>query len=258
MDTKAIVIVSVLVLIFLLEGIFPHFRGRTSRVRHGLSHIFIAIINGLLTRLLFAGLAIKATTWTQAQSFGILNTGLFSQAAGTTIAFVLFDIWMYFWHVANHHVSLLWLFHRAHHADIAMDTTTALRFHLGELFFSSFARLPVIMLIGLSFEQVVFFETILNVSTLFHHSNIHIPEKWDSIIRLVITSPNMHRVHHSTERRETNSNYTSILSIWDRIVRTFKRRADTSTITIGLSDFRSQKWQGAFGFYISPFLNPQP
>jgi sterol desaturase/sphingolipid hydroxylase (fatty acid hydroxylase superfamily) len=171
----------------------------------------------------------------------------------TVIVFVLFDIWMYFWHMANHRIAFLWRFHRAHHADIEMDTTTALRFHPGELVLSTFIRLPVVTLLGMSFAQLLLFEVLLNLSTLFHHSNLAVSEKWDRLIRTVMVTPNMHRVHHSVERVETNSNFTSLLSVWDRLYRTFGTRGDTRTITIGLPEYRAQRWQQLWGFLITPF-----
>jgi sterol desaturase/sphingolipid hydroxylase (fatty acid hydroxylase superfamily) len=133
-----------------------------------------------------------------------------------------------------------------------MDTTTALRFHPGELILSTFVRLPVIILLGMSFAQLALFEVLLNISTLFHHSNLGVPEKWDRRLRVAIVTPNMHRVHHSIEVFETNSNYTSLLSFWDRLYQSFRMREDTLTITIGLPRFRETKWQRFWGFIITP------
>jgi hypothetical protein len=161
-----------------------------------------------------------------------------STNAERVLVFILFDVWMYFWHMANHRIGFLWRFHRAHHADTEMDTTTALRFHPGELIISSFVRLPVVIAIGMSFTDLILFEVLLNISTLFHHSNLAVPERWDRLIRTVIVTPNMHRVHHSIELRETNSNFTSLVSAWDRIAGTFKTREDTRAITLGLPVFR--------------------
>lgn len=135
-----------------------------------------------------------------------------------------------------------------------MDTTTALRFHPGELVLSTLVRLPVLVLLGMSFVQLVLFETVLNLSTLFHHSNLAVPEKWDRLLRMAVVTPNMHRVHHSVKGFETNSNFTSILSIWDRLFRTFRTREDTHTITIGLPQFREEKYQRLWGFLITPFM----
>lgn len=254
MNLKLILIISTATAIFFLEGVFPHVRGRTKRIAHAVPHIVIAMINAVLTGLFFAELTSWATGWSKANHAGALRLLPFSGPARYFTAFLLFDLWMYFWHMANHRIPFLWRFHRAHHADTDMDTTTALRFHPGELFLSSVARVPVIVFIGMDFHHLVVFETVLSISTLFHHSNLAVPDKWDRILRALIVTPNMHRVHHSKEQFETNSNFTSLLTVWDRLNRTFRMREDTRTITIGLYSFREIKWQRLWGFLITPFI----
>lgn len=252
MHAKSYAILIALIAIFLLEGVFPHYRGRTARVKHAFPHVFTAILNALLTWAVLSGVTMQTIAWAEGRSLGLTRQISLSTITGTVVVFVLFDIWMFFWHMANHRIGFLWRFHRAHHADIEMDTTTALRFHPGELILSTFARLPVVLLLGMSFAQLVLFELVLNLSTLFHHSNLGVPERWDRMLRTVIVTPNMHRVHHSMERHETDSNFTSLLSVWDRLYRTFRRREDTLTITIGLPRFREEKWQRLWGFLITP------
>ena len=252
MDQKPAIRAAAVVTIFLLEDIVPHYRGRTGRLRHASPHVLTAILNGLLTRLFLAGITLSATTWTTMHSFGLRNLLHLTTPAGTLLLFLLFDLWMYWWHWANHRIRFLWLFHRAHHSDTQMDTTTALRFHPGELILSTFIRMPVLVLLGMSFGQLVFFEALLNLSTLFHHSNLAVPERWDRLLRMAIVTPNMHRVHHSVKVFETNSNYTSLLSVWDRLYRSFQTREDTRSITIGLPQFREAKWQQLWGFLITP------
>ena len=252
MDTKPLIIGITLVVIFALEGVFPHYRDRVSRMRHALPHVLTAMMNGLLTRFALAGLTVGAIGWAQARLPVSLPVSRPASGVELVLVFVLFDIWMYFWHMANHRVAFLWRFHRAHHSDTEMDTTTALRFHPGELVLSTLVRLPVVIFLGMSFVHLVLFETVLNLSTLFHHSNLAVPEKWDRLLRMVMVTPNMHRVHHSVERFETNSNFTSILSFWDRLFRTFRTREDTRAITIGLPRFREAKYQRLWGFLITP------
>jgi sterol desaturase/sphingolipid hydroxylase (fatty acid hydroxylase superfamily) len=252
MDTKPYAIFFALIVIFLLEGVFPHYRGRAARVVHAFPHVLTAIMNGLLTWAILSGMTMKAIAWAESHSLGLTHRFSLSSLEGTVLVFVLFDVWMYFWHMANHRIGFLWRFHRAHHADIEMDTTTALRFHPGELVLSTFIRLPVVILLGMSFAHLVLFELVLNLSTLFHHSNLAVPERWDRMLRTVVVTPNMHRVHHSVELNETNSNFTSLLSVWDRLFRTFRKREDTRSIMIGLPRFREEKWQRLWGFLITP------
>jgi len=257
MGAKPLLIFSALVIIFTLESAFPYYRNRTRRIEHALTHVITAIFNGIITRLLLAGLTLQAIDWGGRQSLGLAQAIPIPSYAKTVIVLVVFDIWMYFWHMANHRFTFFWLFHRAHHADTDMDSTTALRFHPGELVLSTFVRMPAVIFLGMSFSELVLFETMLSISTLFHHSNLAVPEKWDRLVRTVIVTPNMHRVHHSIEMPETNSNFTSLLTIWDRLFRTFKMRENTLTITLGLPRFREKKWQRFTGFLISPFVRSQ-
>ena len=252
MIAKPVIIAAAVVTIFLLEDIVPHYRGRTPRLRHAFPHVLTALLNGLLTRSILAGVTLQITAWAAVHSFGLRYMLRFSPVAATVVLFVLFDIWMYFWHKANHRIDFLWLFHRAHHSDTQMDTTTALRFHPGELILSTLVRMPVLVVLGMSFGQLLLFETILNLSTLFHHSNLGLPRAWDRSLSVLIVTPDMHRVHHSIEREETNSNFTSLLSCWDRLFGTFKMRDDTRTITLGLPEFREDRWQRFWGFFITP------
>jgi sterol desaturase/sphingolipid hydroxylase (fatty acid hydroxylase superfamily) len=254
MNVKLPILIAALVALFALEGLFPYYRDRRNRVVHAVPHVITALVNGVLTRFFLALITLQTVGWAQAHTLGIVRMIELPAAIRTVTVFLLFDIWMYYWHLLNHRVGFLWRFHRAHHADIAMDTTTALRFHPGELVLSSFIRLPVLTLIGMRFDDLVIFETVLNVSTLFHHSNLNVPEKWDRVLRVLVVTPNMHRVHHSVVREETNSNYTSILSVWDRLARTFSMRKDPRAIVLGLPNFREERYQRLRGFMVTPFL----
>ena len=140
-----------------------------------------------------------------------------------------------------------------HHTDDAVDTTTALRFHLGEMILSSITRLAVIPLLGIQLPHLVVYELILQPVILFHHSNIALPERLDRWMRLFVVSPNMHRVHHSDIPLETNSNYASIFSVWDRIWGSYGKR-ENRTIHYGLKEFRDPVWQTLKGMLIQPVI----
>ena len=254
MAAKPTVIVIFLILMFVLEGLFPHQRGRQQRMRHAVPHVLTAVLNAILSRLFLAGITVHVIGRADAHSLGLVRSVDLGPLVRIIIVLVLFDGWMYCWHLANHRIAFLWRFHRAHHADIDMDTTTALRFHPGELILSTVIRLPVVVLIGMSVAELAVFETMLNVSTLFHHSNLALAEKWDRLLRVVVVTPNMHRVHHSAEPAEMNSNFTSLLSFWDRLARTFSMREDTRGIVFGLPVFREERFQRLRGFLITPFI----
>jgi hypothetical protein len=168
------------------------------------------------------------------------------------VGVLLLDAWMYAWHRANHALPFLWRFHRMHHSDPTVDVTTALRFHCGEIVLSSLLRLAVVPLLGLELWQVILYETMLLPVIAFHHSNVALPERWDRLLRLVIVSPNMHRVHHSDWQPETDSNFASIFSWWDRLGRSFRLRPDVRTLHYGLREFDGDRWQSLWGLLRTP------
>lgn len=245
--------VFTLLVIFCLEGVFPHFKGRHGRLRHGLPNIILGSCNGFIMIVLFGGLTLQAINWAETYSFGSLRLLNVPWYAKVLLAFLLFDLWMYLWHFINHKNLFLWRFHRMHHTDFTMDTTTALRFHPGEIVFSSLLNLPVFILIGLSMRQLIIYRMFLQPIILFHHSNVALPERVDRIFRALIVTPNMHRVHHSQQWSETNSNYASVFSFWDRLFNTFRKREDTRTIKFGLKILPEPEWQRLSGLLLTPF-----
>jgi len=250
-EIKVCVEVGFLAVILGLETLFPLFQGWQGRWRHVSRNIFLGLMNVGLLALLFSGVTAVVASWGVGH-FGLLSLFEADPWFKTVVAFLLFDAWMYAWHRANHQIHFLWRFHRMHHTDDRMDTTSAIRFHPVELIYSSLVRLAVIPLLGISLEQVILYETILQPVILFHHSNVALPERIDRIFRAVIVTPNMHRVHHSDVQRETDSNYSTVFSIWDRLFGSFRRRTDTLSIRYGLTAFRQPAWQSFLGMLKTP------
>lgn len=240
--------------LFALEGLFPLFSGRAERVSHGLRNAGLGLVNVLVTHLFFAALVLKTAGWTARNHFGIIPDPGLPAGAQAALLLILFDGWMYLWHRVNHKLPFLWRFHRVHHSDTAMDCTTALRFHAGEIVFSHLGRLLIIPLLGLDAAHLFIYELALQPVILFHHSNLAVPEKWDSLLRLLVVSPNMHRVHHSRIADETNSNYSSIFSFWDRLGGSFRERKDIPAVQFGLSEFREESWQTVRGMLKTPWF----
>src|SRR5262249_24161181 len=156
------------------------------------------------------------TDWTEQNQLGLLNALDLRVPLGFILAFVLLDGWMYVWHRANHTIPLLWRFHRMHHSDRHMDVTTATRFHLGEHIGASVMRLGLIPLLGFDVWHLIVYDTAVIAITQFHHADISLG-KWDDCLRPFIVTPYMHKVHHSDQRPETNSNYSTVFSFWDRL-----------------------------------------
>lgn len=254
MDSTALLVQGI-ALAFCLwaESFFPLFMDRTGRLRlvHVARNVTLGLINGLVLTLWFSALIASSAQWGTLHRFGLLHWIPLPPAAQQIAGFIAFDLWMYGWHRANHRLAFLWRFHRVHHSDPALDTSSAYRFHVGEMVISTLLRLAVIPLLGIPLKDLVLYELILQPVILFHHSNIALPEGLDRRLRTLVVSPNMHRVHHSDLPAETNSNYASIFSFWDRIWGTYRRR-EVISIRFGLNEFRDPRRQTLWGLLLTP------
>ncbi len=244
-----------LVLLLALESWLPAASNRRHRLRHAARNLTLGGLNALALTLLAAPSIAMAAGWTGESRFGLLNLLSLPPAIATVTAILLFDGWMYLWHRANHELSFLWRFHRVHHSDPEMDATTAIRFHTGEILISSALRLAVIPLLGLTLWQLLVYESLMLPVILFHHSNVKFPEKVDRWLRVLVVSPAVHRVHHSRAQVETDSNYSTVFSFWDRIGRTFRLRKDGRPVNFGLDEYESEEWQRMSGLLTTPFLS---
>ena len=244
--------VAALGLCLWLESVVPLFlREPGQRLQHGSLNMVIGLVNGVVITAGFSVLILGSVRWGTIHPVGLLHWISLPPWMERMVGFVAFDLWMYLWHRANHSVRWLWRFHRVHHSDLAVDVTTALRFHLGEMVLSTLLRLAVIPLLGITLGDLLLYELILQPVIYFHHSNVALPEWWDRFMRLAVVSPNMHRVHHSDIPEETNSNYASIFSVWDRIGYTYRRR-DVRTIRYGLREFHQPEWHTLIGLLRMP------
>lgn len=207
------ILATFFVLIFIWENIIPQRRFH-DLFKHNLINFGYGILNLALT--FWAGFYFgKYLDFAAEKNIGLLNQIAIRVVVKFAIAFLIADIIMYWWHRFNHTIPFLWRFHSFHHKDEQMNATTAVRFHVMELFYSFIFQMILYPLFGIGSMMVIAFSTIHFSMLIFHHSNIYLPAKIDKIVRLFITSPGMHRIHHSDKWEETNSNYTSILSCWD-------------------------------------------
>lgn len=243
--TQALSLVIGLAIFLSWESIQPFFgffgRASRGRFRHVATNLILGAINSLAVAFVFVALWLAAAEWAFANNFGLLNV-LHSNVglpvwAHVLLAVLLLDAWTYLWHRMNHRIPFLWRFHRVHHSDRQMDVTTATRFHFGEIVLSSALRIPLIILLGVYVWELVLYETLMFAVVQFHHADIRLPDALDRILRVVIVTPNMHKVHHSRIRLETDSNYSAFLSIWDRLFSSFRIRPDPSEIEFGLDEF---------------------
>ncbi len=251
---KPIIVGTVLAALWVFEALMPMFHFKGGRLKHDLSNIALGVMNAILGGVVFAGLVFTVTTWASAEQFGLLHWFTLNPLLEMGIGLLLFDCWQYSWHRINHVIPFLWRFHAVHHSDAAMDASSAVRFHAIEIFYSGAIRLLVLPLIGLTIEHLLIYELILLPIILFHHSNINLSARLDKILRVFIVTPQMHWVHHSHIKQETNSNYASLLSAWDRLFGSFRLRDDPENIRFGLGDrFDNTAWDNVIGLLKQPF-----
>lgn len=164
---------------------------------------------------------------------------------------ILLDYTFYLWHRLNHLSPFLWRFHRVHHADLDLTLTTGIRFHVGELFFSLFWRAGQILILGVQLKTLKLWQTLTFIEILFHHSNLRLPLKLERILHPLIVTPRMHGIHHSVKSAETNSNYSSGLTVWDRLHGTLHPGLEKRELIIGLPGER-QRTLSTRDFFLSP------
>jgi len=243
----------ILILLFAMESWLPAVAGRHRRLRHAARNLALGLLNAAALAVLAAPFIAQVAVWVEESRFGLLNLLNLPPVIAIATAMLLFDVWMYLWHRANHEIGFLWRFHRVHHSDPEMDATTAVRFHTGEILISSALRLGVIPLLGITIYQLLVYEMLLLPVILFHHSNVRLSERLDRWLRLIIVTPAIHRIHHSRLRVDTDSNYSSVFSFWDRIAGTFRLRRDGQPVNFGLDEFDSEEWQRLSGLMVMPF-----
>jgi sterol desaturase/sphingolipid hydroxylase (fatty acid hydroxylase superfamily) len=222
LDQKIWIIVIGLILFVLLENVFPKEKIKfVKKINRTFKNIFFWVLNIGITPIIILPITIYATTFNLHQTF-VINHLLFQ----FLFHLVIYDLFLYFWHRANHEVPFLWRFHHVHHLDETLDVSSGIRFHFGEVVLSALVRCAVIIVFNISLTNLLLIEAIVFISSAFHHSNIKLPQKLESILSYIIVTPSIHWVHHHKRQKETDSNYCAIFSFWDYLFGTkskFKR-----------------------------------
>jgi sterol desaturase/sphingolipid hydroxylase (fatty acid hydroxylase superfamily) len=210
---------------------------KSMRWTHNLSLVFL---NTVILRLLFPAAAVGVAIFASNNGWGLLNHFHISYPLAIVLSVVALDLVIYFQHVLLHAVPTLWRLHRVHHADLDYDVTTGSRFHPLEIVLSMLIKFCAILVIGAPAVAVVIFEVILNTMAMFNHGNVRLPLVTDRVLRLLVVTPDMHRVHHSVEDNEANSNFGFNLSLWDRLFGTYidQPRDGHAGMTIGIHQYR--------------------
>jgi len=234
---------GILIAMALWEVAAPRRRREIPRVLRWTNNLGVVVVDTILVRLTFPLVAVGLALMAEERGWGLFNVIEAPAWVAVVVAFLALDLAIYLQHVMFHAVPALWRLHRMHHADLEFDVTTGLRFHPVEILLSMGIKLAVVAALGPPAVVVLVFEVVLNGTAMFNHSNIRIPLGLDRILRLVVVTPDMHRVHHSVHPRETNSNFGFNLPWWDRLLGTYlaQPRDGHEEMTIGIEQFRTRR-----------------
>jgi sterol desaturase/sphingolipid hydroxylase (fatty acid hydroxylase superfamily) len=215
----------------------------------------IVVLDAIAVRVLFPASAVALALLAETQGWGLFNALSAPAWAEAIFAIVLLDLAIYLQHVLFHAVPVLWRLHRVHHADLDFDVTTGARFHPIEIALSMVIKLAVIAALGAPAIAVFLFEVLLNATSMFNHSNVRLPERIDRVLRWLVVTPDMHRVHHSVAVSETNSNFGFNLPWWDRLFGTYRAQPEAGHkhMTIGVENIRDPGEQRLDRLLTQPF-----
>jgi len=227
----------------LWEMLAPRRALTVSKAVRWANNLGLVFLNSAILRLIFPMAAVGVAAFAAEQGWGLLNYFQLPFAFSILLAIVALDFIIYLQHVLVHAVPALWRLHRVHHADLDYDVTTGARFHTLEIILSMLIKFATILVLGPPVVAVIIFEVVLNAMAMFNHSNVSLPSRLDRIVRWFVVTPDMHRVHHSVEDNEANSNFGFNLSIWDRLFGTYiaQPRESHDTMTIGIHGYRDPK-----------------
>ena len=207
------------------------------------SNLSIVVINTLVVRILFPAAAVGVAIYASKNEYGLFNNLDLNLGTKLVVSVILLDMIVYWQHVIFHRIPFLWRIHRMHHADQDIDVTTGSRFHPVEIALSMLIKFTAVLILGIPVVAIIIFEIILNLTAMFNHSNVSLPLSIDRVVRKLIVTPDMHRVHHSVIPKETNSNFGFNLSIWDKLFGTYTEQPQAGhlNMTIGLSEYRDTR-----------------
>ena len=247
---------GILVAMAAWEVAAPRRRREIPRVLRWTNNLGVVVVDTILVRLTFPIAAVGLALVAAERGWGVFNVFEVPVWVAFIVSVVVLDLVIYLQHVLFHAVPALWRLHRMHHADLDFDVTTGLRFHPVEIILSMAIKFAAVAVLGPPAAAVLVFEVLLNGTAMFNHSNIRIPLGIDRVLRLIVVTPDMHRVHHSVVPQETNSNFGFNLPWWDRLFGTYRAQpADGhDDMTIGIELFRSRRDLWLDRMLIQPLL----
>ena len=245
-------------ILLFLERRRPLRRDVEPKLSRDARNLAVAGLGALALQLTESPVSSRLTSLVAQRNWGLLRICRFPLWLEVSLGLVLLDYSLYIWHVLTHKIPFLWRFHLVHHADRDLDSSTALRFHFGELSLSVPWRAAQIVLIGVSPISFSIWQTLLLISILFHHSNVRLPIAWERPLSLLFVTPRMHGIHHSVVHQETNSNWSSGLTVWDRLHGTLRLNVPQDEITIGVPAYSEATDVEFFRLLGIPFAAQKP
>ncbi len=238
---------GVFIVMALLELALPKRDLSQPKSRRWFTNILIAGVDSLIIRLMsmlaVPLVALAAAIYAENRGWGLFNIVALPLWFEFVVAIIILDFAIYLQHVASHKIPVLWRLHKVHHSDVDIDVTTAIRFHPIEIALSMLYKIVLVFLLGPAALAVVAFEIILNGCAMFNHANVALPKRLDAVLRTILVTPDMHRVHHSIIHQETDSNYGFNLSIWDKMFGTYNAQPEKGHhgMTIGLDSYQDDR-----------------
>jgi sterol desaturase/sphingolipid hydroxylase (fatty acid hydroxylase superfamily) len=250
--------VGILAAMVLWEVSSPRRRRELPRSLRWTGNLGIVVIDAVLLRLVFPVVAVGLAVLAEERGWGLFNVLATPWWLAFVASILVLDFVIYLQHVMFHAVPGFWRLHRMHHADLEFDVTTGLRFHPLEILLSMLVKLAVVAALGPPAIAVLVFEVLLNGTSMFNHGNVRIPARIDRVLRWFVVTPDMHRVHHSIHRNETNSNFGFNLPWWDRLLGTYRAqpRDGHEGMTIGIEQFRTRRDLRLDRMLIQPLVGP--
>jgi sterol desaturase/sphingolipid hydroxylase (fatty acid hydroxylase superfamily) len=245
-------LLAALLLALSLEHFLPHAQ-LAHRAGARRTNLGLWLLDSLVMRVVCGACGFALAAWCEARGFGVLRALAAPAWLALPLGVIALDAVSYFWHRANHRVAALWRFHRVHHADRAFQATTALRFHPGELLLALPLRLAAIATFGLSPLGVLVFEIVFGAMNLLEHGNFNLPRRIEGALDRVLVTPALHRLHHARDVRDLNSNFGTILSLWDRWLSTLRASSSSARFETGLPGEAGEREMTLARAIASPF-----
>jgi len=241
-------------LLFILERIIPQVNKDIVEKRHDINNIGLGVINLFIGRYFALFTVYALAKYIENMEVGVINMISLDSKLKLLLGVIFLDCVNYWWHRLLHRISFLMCFHNVHHTDRLLNVSSSLRFHFFEVLMGHLFKLPFILLMGIPVEAILFYDVIFNINVYFHHSNIKINRNLDIFLSKIIVTPYIHRIHHSLKWKESNSNYSSFLILWDKIFKTYTPQNEFSTPKYGIPGYTQVKYQHFSYMIKQPFI----